>query len=104
MPMNAMEQVMRAEQQARTDKTEAETRVAHALAEAERVGREQLQKARNDAAEQGRELLAQAEERAQKTAAEIAQSAERESDALRAAAKAHLGEAADYIVGKVVDA
>ncbi|MCR5826215.1 MAG: hypothetical protein K6G54_06595 [Oscillospiraceae bacterium] len=102
MTMEAIERVTQLEQKTRADKAEAEARVRHALAEAEREGEALLQKTRSDAAEKGKALLRQAEARAAQTAAEIAGNAERECDALREKAGARLDEAAEYIVGRVV--
>ena len=102
MTMEAIEKVAAVEEKGRADKADAEARVKQAIAEAEHEGQAQLQKARRDAAEYGRELLKRAEERAAETAREIAERARGESDALRAAAKGRMEQAAEMIVGRVV--
>ncbi|MBE6909337.1 MAG: hypothetical protein E7474_07165 [Ruminococcaceae bacterium] len=103
MTMEAIEQITELENRSRAEKADAEARVKQALSEAEREGQAQLQKARHEASDHGKELLRQAEERAAKAAEEIAKRAEAESDALRKAARGRLDEAAEMIVGRVVN-
>ena len=100
--MEAIRKVTDVEEKTRAERAAAEARVKKALADAGREGETLLRKARGDADAMAKELLRNAEERAAAAAVDIAAEAERESDALRAAAKGRLDEAADYIVGRVV--
>ena len=81
----------------------AEAEARKIVADAEREGLALLQQARTAAAENGRKLLREAEERAAEKAAEISRTAEAESAALQKAAGEHLEEAAEFIVGRVVN-
>ena len=70
---------------------------------ARREGLALLQQTRAAAADKGRKLLREAEERAAEKAAEIDRAAEIDCAALQEAAGKHLDEAAEFIVGRVVN-
>ena len=103
MSLEAIEKVTQIEQQSQERKAAAEAEARKIVADAEREGLALLQQARAAAAENGRKLLREAEERADEKAAEISRAAEAESAALQNAAGKHLDEAAEFIVGRVVN-
>ena len=103
MSLEAIERVTQVEQNSQERKTAAEAEARQIVADAERQGLALLQQVRADATEDGRKLLRKAEEKAAEKAAEIGRAAEAESAALREAAGKHLEEAAEFIVGRVVN-
>ena len=103
MSLEAIERVTQVEQNSQERKTAAEAEARQIVADAERQGLALLQQVRVDATEDGRKLLQKAEEKAAEKAAEIGRAAEAESAALREAAGKHLEEAAEFIVGRVVN-
>ena len=103
MSLEAIEKVTQIEQQSQERKAAAEAEARQIVANAEREGLALLQQVRVDATKDGRKLLRKAEERAAEKAAEIGRAAESESAALREAAGRNLEEAAEFIVGRVVN-
>ena len=103
MPLEAIEKISELETKNRERKAAAEAEARQIIADAEQEGLALLQNVRKEAAERGKQLLTEAEARAAERAAEIAQSAKQDGDALRAAADKHLEEAAEFIVGRVVN-
>lgn len=103
MSLEAIEKVTQIEAKNAERKAAAETEAKQMVANAEREGLALLQHVRQDAAQSGKALLAQAEAKAAERSAEIKHTAEAEGDALRQAAGAHLQEAAEFIVGRVVN-
>lgn len=103
MSLEAIEKVTQIELDLQERKTAAEAEARQLVADAEREGAALMQQVRSTAAETGKQLLKQAEENAAKRAAEIGRNAEAESAALREAAGKYLEEAADFIVGRVVN-
>lgn len=103
MSLEAIEKVTQVENLGRERKTAAEAEARQIVADAERDGLALLQQVRADAAESGRELLRQAEAKAAERSAQISQTAEAAGAALRETAGKHLEEAAEFIVGRVVN-
>lgn len=103
MSLEAIEKVTQVENLGRERKTTAEAEARQIVADAEREGLALLQQVRTDAAENGRKLLRQAEARAAERSAEISRTAEAAGAALRETADQHLEEAAEFIVGRVVN-
>ena len=103
MSLEAIKKVTQSESLIQERKAAAEAEARQLVLNAEREGLGLLQKVRADAAENGRELLKQAEENAAKQAAKIKEDAEADSAALREAAEKRLNEAAEFIVGRVVN-
>ena len=97
MSLEAIEKVTQIEQQSQERKAAAEAEARQIVANAEREGLALLQQVRVDATKDGRKLLRKAEERAAEKAAEIGRAA------LQEAAGKHLDEAAEFIVGRVVN-
>lgn len=102
MTMEAIQKVTELENKGRENKAEVENRIRQAIAESERQGAVRLEEARLEINKKYKNLRRQSEARAEMAAGRIAQKAENDSDLLRAEAKSHLDEAADYIVGRVV--
>ena len=103
MSLEAIEKVIQIEQQSQERKAAAEAEARRIVAEAEREGLALLQQTRAAAADKARKLLREAEERAAEKAAEIDRIAEIDRAALQEAAGKHLDEAAEFIVGRVVN-
>lgn len=103
MSLEAIEKVTQVENLGRERKATAEAEARQIVADAEREGLALLQQVRTDAAENGRKLLQQAEAKAAERSAEISRTAEAAGAALRETADKHLEEAAEFIVGRVVN-
>lgn len=103
MSLEAIKEVTQSETLIQERKAAAEAEARQLVANAEREGLALLEKVRADALESGRVLLKQAEEKAAQQMAQIAKEAEAESSALQAAAEKRLEEAAEFIVGRVVN-
>ncbi len=103
MSLEAIEKVTEAERKNQERKAAAEAEAKQLLADAERDGLALLQQARGQETARGKELLRQAEARAAQRSAEIGRAAEAEGAALRETAEKHLKEAAEFIVGRVVN-
>ena len=103
MSLEVIERINQVEQENRERRTAADAQAKQMVADAQRDGQALLQKTRADAAEKGKEMLRQAEERAAKRSAQISDAANAEGETLRAEAAKHLEEAAEFIVGRVVN-
>lgn len=103
MSLEAIEKVAQVELKNQERKATAEAEAKQIIANAQRESLALLQQVRADADAHGRELLRQAEANAAARSVDIAKAAEAESAALRAVAEKHLEEAAEFIVGRVVN-
>ena len=103
MSLEVIEKVTQVETETRERKSAAEAEAKKIIADAEREGLALLQQVRAKAAETGGAQLKQAEARAAERSAKIAADAEAEAAVLRTEAGKHLEEAAEYIVGRVVN-
>ena len=103
MSLDAIEKVTEIEQQMRELRANADAQVQKVKADAERDGQARLVQARAAAAEEGKALMKAAESRAAQKAEEIQRNAEKEADTLRKTAEQRLEEAAEFIVGRVVN-
>lgn len=103
MPLEAIERVTEVESKNRERKAAAEAEAKQIIADAERDCLALLQQVRAEAAESGKELFRQAEAKAAERSAGIAAAASAEAAALRETASQHLAEAAEFIVGRVVN-
>ena len=88
MSLEVIEKVTQVEDEARERKAAADAEAKKIIADAEREGLALLQRVRAEAADSGGALLKQAEA---------------EADALRKKAGTHMEEAAEFIVGRVVN-
>lgn len=103
MSLEAIEKVTQVETVGRERKAAAEAEARQIIADAERGGLALLQQVRTDAAEHGKKQLREAEEKAAERSTEISRAAEAAGAALRETAEKHLEEAAEFIVGRVVN-
>ena len=103
MSLEAIEKVTQAETRNQERKTAAEAEARQIVVNAERDGLALLQQVRTEAAESGKQLMRQAEETAARRGEEIARDAEAACAALRETAGKYLDEAAEFIVGRVVN-
>ena len=104
MSLDAIQQIIQAEADAKQRKTEAVIAAKKLIADAEQAGKEALNRACSNAETKTKEFLSQAENRAAERAAEIAAQTERNCAALRRAAEKKLDKAAALIVRRVVGA
>ena len=103
MSLEAIQKVTEIEKQMQERKLAADAEARQMIAEAEKTGILHLQRVRDEAVEQGKTFLKDAEKQAEAKAAAIQAQVIRESEALRQTAEAHLEEAAEFIVGRVVN-
>lgn len=103
MSLEAIEKINQVEKENQERRAAADAQAKQLVADAQRDGQALIQKTRTDAAEKGKEMLRQAEARAQERSAQISAEASAQGDALRAEAAKHLEEAAEFIVGRVVN-
>lgn len=103
MSLEVIEKVTQVENETRERKAAAEAEAKKIVADAEREGLALLQQVRAKAADTGGAQLKQAEAKAAERSARIAADAEAEAAALRKEAGRHLEEAAEFIVGRVVN-
>lgn len=103
MSLEAIEKINQVEKENQERRAAADAQAKQLVADAQRDGQALIQKTRTDAAEKGKEMLRQAEVRAQERSAQISAEANAQGDALRAEAAKHLEEAAEFIVGRVVN-
>lgn len=102
MSLEAVEKVTQSEQKNQERKTAAALEAKGIIATAEQEGLALLNDVRAKADAEGKELLRLAEERAGKRVEEIRDGAEKTAGDLRREAEAHLDEAAQQIVRRVV--
>lgn len=103
MSLEAIEKVTENERKNEERRAAAEVEAKEIVATAQQEGLALLQHAREQAAASGKELLRQAEQRAAERSAEIERTAQAESDTLRGQAATHMEQAAEFIVGRVVN-
>ena len=103
MSLEAIQKVTEVERRMLEQKAAAEVQARQIVSDAEARGILLLQKVRDESSEQAKIELKAAEERAAGKAAEIQSAVLEESAALRQAAEEHLDEAAEFIIGRVVN-
>ena len=103
MSLEAVQKVTEIEKLMRERRATADADARQIISDADKAGILKLQKVREDAAAQGRIYLQEAERYAEAKAAEIQDAIAIESDVLRQSAEKHLDEAAEFIVGRVVN-
>lgn len=101
MSYDAIQQVTKAEQEARAGKAEAAAEAKRILAEADRMGRQAVAQAKADAEEKVKAMIADAEVRAQANAKLGGKANADRCEALKAEARLNLERASDLIVEKV---
>jgi len=102
MSFEVIEHVTRVEQECQERKNAAKAEALDLIAKAKQEAAGMMQQVRDAAVQEGKQLLQEAELRAEGRTAEIRKEAEKKSGVLREAAAAHLEEAAELIVGRVV--
>jgi|GEM_PF-1077254 len=102
MSLEAIEAVNKAENENKARKTTAEQEAKERIAQAEKNGLALLDQMRTQAAEESKRLLREAEGRAEERCAKIRECTAQECEVLAGQAKAHMSEAVERIVGKVV--
>ncbi|MCI2055813.1 MAG: hypothetical protein LKJ86_01575 [Oscillibacter sp.] len=102
MSLEAVEKVAETEQKNKERRTAAALEAKELLAGAQKDGLALLSAVREKAKKENKERLRQAEDRGNKRAEALREEAQHNADALRTEAKAHLTEAAEQIVGRVV--
>ena len=103
MALEAIQTVTQAEAKAKADREAAAVQAKQRLAEAQREAKQTVEQARQQAREEARQMMAQAEEKAaQATQAELARAAQ-DCETLKRNARERLEEAAQLIVGRVVE-
>ena len=103
MSLEAIEKVANIEAKNRERKTAAEAEAKQIISNSEKEGLARIQQLRTQSAESGRQLLQKAEEQAGERSAEITRAAQAEGETLRKSAEQYLAEAAEFIVGRVVN-
>ena len=103
MSLEAIQKVTEVERRMLEQKAAAEAQARQIVSDAETSGILLLQKVRDESSEQAKIELKAAEERAAGKAAEIHSGVLEESAVLRQAAEKHLDEAAEFIIGRVVN-
>lgn len=103
MSLEVIEKVTQVENETRERKAAAEAEAKRIVADAEREGLALLQQVRAKAADTAAAQLKQAEAKAAERSAQVTAEAQAEAAALRAEAGRHLEEAAEFIVGRVVN-
>ena len=97
-----MEQIQKAEEAARRQKTDAEAEGRRLIGEAERAGQALVEKARAAAQQENRDLMQRSEERARQEEAHIMDATGKEMERQRRQAEANLDQTADMIAERVV--
>ncbi len=102
MSLEAMEKVTASERSAQEIRADAAAQAKKLLADAEKAGREEVEKAHREAEAQAAAMLEEAGKRAESERAEILKKARSEADAERTHAQPRLEKAAELIVRRVV--
>lgn len=103
MFLEAIENVTKFEESCKERKAASEVQARQLIQTAEENGAALLKQVRTEAAEEAKQLLLKAENSAAEKAEAIRSAAENEVAAMRQAAGDKLSEAADFIVGRVVN-
>ena len=103
MALEAIQTVTQAEAKAKADREAAGIQARQKLADAQREAKQIVEQARQQAQEEARQMMAEAEAKAaQLTQEELARAAQ-DCETLKQNARKRLGEAAQLIVGRVVE-
>lgn len=103
MSMDALKAVTDSEEQARAKKAQAEVQAKALVEKARKTGEAHLEEARRKAQAEVRDKLAQAEAHGEETTRQVLAQYAQDCETLKAQAGRRLAEAADLIMGKVVD-
>lgn len=103
MSMEALKAVTDSEEQARAKKAQAEVQAKALVERARKTGEARLEETRREAQAKVRDKLSQAEAHGEETTRQVLAQYAQDCEALKAKALQRLDEAADLIMGKVVD-
>lgn len=103
MSIEVIKKVTESERNAQEMKQEAAVNAKKTVSDAERAGRELLQKSREKAELQVKQFMTEAEEKAAKSEQIVIEETTRACETLRQSAQERLPEAARLIVGRVVN-
>ena len=103
MALEAIQTVTQAEAKAKADREAAVVQAKQKVADAQREAKQAVEQARQQAREEARRMMAEAEDKAAKLTQEELARAAADCVALRQNARGRLEEAAQLIVGRVVE-
>lgn len=103
MSMDALKAVTDSEEQARVQRAQAEATAKALVEQAKKTGEARLEEARRTATAQVKDKLAQADHHGEETTRQVLAQYAQDCEALKAKAHQRLDEAADLIIGKVVE-
>lgn len=103
MALEVIQTVTQAEAKAKADREAAAAQARQRLADAQRAAKQTVEQTRQQAREEARQMMAQAEEKAAEATREALEQAEKDCEALKQNARERLEEAAQLIVGRVVE-
>ena len=103
MALEAIQTVTQAEARAKADREAAAAQAKQRLTDAQREAKQTVEQARQKAREEARQMMAQAEEKAAQATREALEQAGQDCEALKQSARGRLEQAAQLIVGRVVE-
>ena len=103
MALEAIQTVTQAESKAKADREAAAAQVKQRLADAQREARQIVDEARQQAGGEARRMMSEAEEKAAQLTREELKKAAADCETLKRNARGRLEEAAQLIVGRVVE-
>ena len=103
MSIDALKAVTDSEEQARVQKAQAEATAKALVEQARETGQARLEEARREATAKVKEKLAQADRHGEETKDQVLAQYAQDCEALKAKAHQRLAQAADLIMGKVVE-
>ena len=103
MALEAIQTVTQAEAKAKADRESAAAQAKQRLADAQREAKQTVEQARQQAREETRRMMAEAEDKAAQLTREELDRAAADCDTLKQDARGRLEEAAQLIVGRVVE-
>lgn len=103
MALEAIQTVTQAEAKAKADRESAAAQAKQRLADAQREAKQTVEQARQQAREEARRMMAEAEDKAAQLTREELDRAAADCDTLKQDARGRLEEAAQLIVGRVVE-
>lgn len=103
MSMDALKAVTDSEEQARVKKAQAQVQAKALVEKAKKTGEARLEGALREAQAQVRDKLTQAEAHGEETKSQVLAQYAQDCEALKAKAHQRLDQAADLIMGKVVE-
>ena len=103
MALEAIQTVTQAEAKARADREAAAAQVKQRLSDAQREAKQTVEAARQKANEEARKMMAEAEEKAAQLTRQELERAGADCEVLKQNARGRLEQAAQLIVGRVVE-